>query len=81
MPQRVHPNAYPGKTTAGTGVNQENDLVTIDTGATAATITVQSPDSLLIQSLTTTANDTLAITGGSLTGTSPPIRLLTAHSP
>jgi hypothetical protein len=35
--------------------------------ATTATITVQSGDSLRVQSVTTGATDTLSITGGSLT--------------
>src|SRR5487761_1567546 len=46
------------------------DNVTIDPGTTAATITIQSAESISIGSLTTTANDTLSITGGSLTVTS-----------
>ncbi len=45
------------------------DTVTIDTGATAATITVQSSDNLSVANVTTTSNDTLSITGGALTVT------------
>ncbi len=45
------------------------DTAVIATAA-AATITVQSPDSLVVQSVTIGAPDTLAITGGSLTVTS-----------
>ncbi|HQU42335.1 MAG TPA: CARDB domain-containing protein, partial [Pirellulales bacterium] len=51
----------------GGAVPGSGDNVTIDTGATAATITIQSGDSESVGSLTTTANDTLSITGGSLT--------------
>lgn len=43
-----------------------SDDVTIDT-ATAATITIQSGDSINVNSVTTGANDTLSFSGGSLT--------------
>jgi hypothetical protein len=46
------------------------DMVTIDTGETAAAITIRSGDNITVQSLTTGVNDTLSITGGSLTVTS-----------
>jgi len=45
-----------------------SDVVTIDT-AGAATITIQSGDNIQVQSLTTASDDTLSITGGSLTVT------------
>ena len=45
-----------------------SDVVAIDTAATA-TITIQSVDDVQVQSLTTGSNDTLSITGGSLTVT------------
>ena len=49
-------------------VPSESDVVAIDTAATA-TITIQSGDDIQVQSLTTGSNDTLSITGGSLTVT------------
>ncbi len=55
-------NAYPGQG----AITGELDFVTIDTGASAATITVQAPDNLAVRALATAANDTLAITGGTL---------------
>ncbi|HVA50299.1 MAG TPA: DUF4214 domain-containing protein [Pirellulales bacterium] len=51
---------------SGGQVPGSGDNVTIDTGATAATITIKSGDDIQVGSLNTTANDTLAITGGSL---------------
>jgi RHS repeat-associated protein len=58
-------------TTAGShSLPASGDTVTIDTGTTAATITIKSGDNLSVASVTTGGNDTLAITGGSLTATS-----------
>ncbi|HVX59594.1 MAG TPA: hypothetical protein VHC19_03300, partial [Pirellulales bacterium] len=51
-------------------VPMPGDVVTIDTGGAAATITVQAGDNINIASLTTAANDALSITGGELTVTS-----------
>ncbi|MCY2987649.1 MAG: hypothetical protein NTY19_07265, partial [Planctomycetota bacterium] len=56
-------NLYPGQGT----VAGENDYVTIGTGVNAATITVRAADTLSVQSLFIATNDTLAITGGTLT--------------
>lgn len=56
-------NDFPGQG----AIAGEIDSVTIDTGATAATITVRAPDNLSVQTLYTAAGDTLAITGGTLT--------------
>ncbi len=49
-------------------VPDSSDVVTIDTTGTA-TITIQAGDSIQVESLTTGGNDTLSITGGSLTVT------------
>jgi hypothetical protein len=47
-------------------VPSSTDFVSIDT-ASAVTITIQTSDDIQIQGITTGGNDTLAITGGSLT--------------
>ena len=59
-------NTTPGNHT----VPMAGDVVTIDTGGAAATITVQSGDNISVANLTTAANDALSITGGELTVTS-----------
>ena len=58
-PQNWNSQAIPGP----------GDDVTIDTGATAATVVIQAVNAESVNSLATGANDTLSITGGSLSVT------------
>src|SRR5208337_4626686 len=55
-------------------VPTSSDDVVIDT-ASAETITIQSGDSIQVQSITTSSTDTLSITGGSLTASGSGVNL------
>src|SRR2546421_131421 len=48
---------------SGGAVPGPNDVAVIDTGSTAATITIQNGDNIQVQAITTAGADTLSFTG------------------